>query len=700
MARTSGVNDLLRTIQDHLRTGDLERAAALCREVLDRDARQPEALAVLGRIALQAGRDEEAAGFLARAAGCAPDRAGLHAALAAALQNLGRNDAAIESAQRALALEPGDPAALNTLGNAQRALGRIDEAIASYERAVAAGPGVATAQLNLAAALRSAGRIEEAARACARAVALAPGHADAHALLGALRKSLGDHEAARRSLARAIELRPAFAEAHNAMGNVLLDLGENAAAEASYRRALEVEPGSRGARYNLGCLLHSAGRFEEARESFTAVVALAPAFVDARVRLALACAELARLDETVEHFGHALALAPDLADAHIGLGNALRLLGRFDEASVSYRAAIALQPERVEGHCNLANLLLDQGRYEESMVESRRALTLRPDLPEAHWNLAQAHLARGEFAAGWPEYEYRLLKHNAAELAFPQPLWRGEALAGRTIFVTAEQGVGDEIMFASCLPDVARAAGRCVVECDARLVPLFERSFPGVPAIARLAAPGDYPPGAPSADCRVAIGSLPGFFRPDLASFPRRTGYLLPDPEKVASWRRRFAALGGGPKVGISWRGGKEALVRRARSIPLPRWTRLADLAGVTLVNLQYGDRAAEIAEARAAGLEVHDWDDVDPLADLDGFAAQIAALDRVLSVDNATVHLAGALGVPTWVLLPCTADWRWMVGREDSPWYPALRLFRQSHPGDWEAVFERVITEWAADRA
>jgi len=700
MARTSGVNDLLRTIQARLREGDFERASSLCREILDRDSGQPEALGLLGRIALQAGRDEEAAEFLSRAAECTPDKAGLHADLAAALQNLGRNEAALESVSRALALDPDHLAALNTRGNAQRALGRLDEALASFERAAELGPRVAIVQFNLAGALHGAGRIEEAAQACERAVLLAPDHADAHTLLGALRKSLGDHEAALHSLIRAIELRPASAEAHNTMGNVLLDLGDGAAAEGSYRRALELEPGSRGARYNLGCLLHSAGRFDEARESFAAVVALAPQFVDARVRLALACVELVRLEEAAEHFGHALALAPELADTRIGLGNVLRLLGRPEEAAVSYRAAIALQPERIEGYCNLAKVLLDQGQLDEAVVESWRALAIQPDLAEAHWNLAQAHLARGEFAEGWREYEYRLLRHNAAELAFPQPLWQGDALAGRTLFVTAEQGVGDEIMFASCLPDVARAAGRCVVECDTRLVPLFERSFPGVLAIARLAAPGDYPPGAPPADVRVAIGSLPGFYRPDLASFPRRAGYLVPDPGKVASWREHLSALGSGPKVGISWRGGKEALVRRARSIPLSRWTQLAALEGVSLINLQYGDCAAEIAAAREAGLEVHDWDDVDPLAELDGFAALVAALDLVLSVDNATVHLAGALGVPTWALLPFTADWRWGEGREDSPWYPALRLFRQPHPGDWDAVFERVIAGWAGDRA
>jgi tetratricopeptide (TPR) repeat protein len=681
---------------------DAEFYAGLVRKFTARPPETPGSAddARLGRLALQAGRDEDAVEFLSRAAEHTPDQAGLHADLAAALQNLDRNEAALESVSRALALDPGNVAALNTRGNALRALDRLDEALASFERAAELGPRVAIVQLNLADALHGAGRIEAAAQACERAVLLAPDHADAHTRLGALRRSLGNHEGALHSLIRAIELRPASAEAHNTMGNVLLDLGDGAAAEGSYRRALELEPGSRGARYNLGCLLHSAGRFDEARESFAAVVAIAPRFVDAHVRLALACTELARLEEAAEHFGHAVALAPELADARIGLGNVLRLLGRPEAAAASYRAAIALDPEGVEGYCNLAKVLFDEGRLEESIAESRRALAIQPDLAEAHWNLAQTHLARGEFTAGWREYEYRLLRHSAAELAFPQPPWQGDALAGRTIFVTAEQGVGDEIMFASCLPDVARSAGRCVVECDARLVPLFERSFPGVLAIARLAAPGDYPPGAPPADCRIAIGSLPGFYRPDLSSFPQRIGYLVPDPEKVASWRERLAALGSGPRVGISWRGGKEALVRRARTIPLSRWKRLAEIEGVSLINLQYGDCAAEIAAARGAGLEVHDRDDVDPLAELDDFAALVAALDLVLSVDNATVHLAGALGVPTWVLLPYTADWRWMEGRENSPWYPALRLFRQPHPGDWDAVFERVVAEWAGSRA
>ena len=663
---TGFVRKRLQAAGEFLRSGDLARAEASIREILQRDPAQPDALHALGRIALQRGRDEEAVPLIQGALEHSPSSHQLRADLAVALQNLGRNEEAAVEAEHALRLKPDNLSALNTLGNALRAQGKQDEAVASFKSALRLGPGLPLLHLNLAAALDEAGRTGEALEACGHALGLAPRNAEALLLMSRLQRSAGLREQAEQSLLDAIAIRPTYAEAL----------------------------------YNLGSLLRSDQRLEQAHEAFAQAVALKPDFADAHAHLAQLCSDLGRLDEAIDHFARVASLRPDHPGAQCDFGNALRERGRFDEAAEAYRRAVASRPDFAEAYCNLSTVRLDQGNYDDAVECSHRAIAAEADLPEAHWNLAQAYLTQGALLPGWHKYEYRLLKKDAAELSFPFPLWDGSSLAGKTLFVTAEQGVGDEIMFSSCVPDAMREAECTVLECDARLVPLFARSYPGARVVARLATADGYPAELPAPDARIAIGSLPMFFRRDLESFPERSSFLIPDPERVEMWRGRYAALGGGLKIGISWRGGKDALVRRARSIPLAEWAELAGLEGVHFVNLQYGDTRDEREAARRdSGLVVHHWFDADPLTDLDGLAAQIAALDLVLSVDNATVHLAGALGTPTWVMSPSTADWRWMTDRSDSPWYPSLRLHRQQAPGEWDTVMRTVRNELTAPR-
>lgn len=688
---TDPVRVALETARERVRQGDLAGAEALYREVLSADPAQPEPLHALGRIALRTGRDAEAVPLLEEALRRRPGPQG-HADLAVALQNLGRNAEAAAAARRALELDPRQVSALNTLGNALRGLGRPAEAADCLGRAAGLEPRVAVLRLNLALALRDAGALEDAASAAGDAARLDARDPQAHLLLASLSRRAGRLEEAEAAARRAVALRPSQAETHHALGRVLFDAGRREEAEACYRRALETRPGYAEARYNLGHLLRESGRLAAAHAEFARAVATAPAFAEARVRLAQACAALERHDEAVEQFARAAELLPESPEVRSGLGNALRALGRSAEAEAAYRAAVALRPEFAEGCANLSTVALDQGRLAEATEWALRAIAADPESADPHWNLAQAYLAGGDFARGWRKHEYRLWKQGAAELEFPFPPWNGEPLPEGTLFVTAEQGVGDEILFASCVPDAIAAARRCVVECDARLVPLFARSFPGVLCVARLARAEDYAGDWPRPDARIAIGSLPRFFREDLDAFPERESYLVPDPVRVAAWRRRFESLGDGLKVGISWRGGKDPFARRARSIDLPRWAALGAVAGVSLVNLQYGDVREELEAARRAhGLEVHHWDESRPLEDLDDFAAQVAALDLVISIDNATVHLAGALGTPAWALLPAVADWRWMREREDSPWYASVRLFRRRDDGDIDELMARV---------
>ena len=689
---TGSIDAALKAARERIKSGDVASAEALFRDILGRDPAQPDSLFALARIALQTGRDAEAIPLLERALERHPSALQCHAALAVALQNTGHNDEAVAAARAALRLDARHLSALNTLGNALHALQRSEEAAQAFQAAIGIEPSSALLHMNLAAAQRALGHPDEALASSERALALAPTDAEAHVQRATLFRGMGRPEEAHASITRALELDPAHPQAHNVAGNLLLELGQPGRAEAHYRRALELRPEYAEAAFNLGEWLRAHGRIDEAGNAYARALQSEPGFLEAAVRFAESQAQSGDAQGALDSFTHAARLRPDHPEIECGIGNAYRALGQFDEAAAAYDRAVLLQSDYPEAWCNLSTVFLDSGRPAEAIRYAERALAAQADLPEARWSMAQALLAQGDLAEGWRQYEYRLLRESARELVFPFPLWTGDAIHDKTLFVTAEQGVGDEIMFASCLPDCVATAKTCAVECDARLRPLFERSFPSATFIARLPAADRYPAAAPQPDLRIAIGSLPRFFRNDAADFPERLAYLTPDPAAVALWRARYAALGSGLKIGISWRGGRDPLVQRARSLALGAWAAFASVQGVQLINLQYGETRAEIAAAqREHGLEVHDWADADALQDLDGLAARIAALDLVISVDNATVHMAGAVGTLTWVMLPAAADWRWMTTGDDSPWYPAVRLFRQPRPGDWAAVFQAM---------
>ena len=330
----------------------------------------------------------------------------------------------------------------------------------------------------------------------------------------------------------------------------------------------------------------------------------------------------------------------------------------------------------------------------------QEAICLDPSFANAHWNDACCRLLAGDFARGWPEYEWREAAGEVQLDRYPQPRWRGESLAGATILVHAEQGIGDEILFASCLPEMIARSGQCVVVCEPRLEKLFARSFPEAAVhgiVHRKDRAGSVV--AERIDKQIPAGSLPLHLRPSRASFPQRPHFLKASDE-MRAWRaarraririegRHFVHTGGQPSE------------RRKRTTDLEGWRDLFAVSGVQFVNLQYGDCDDEIAAARRdLGVEIHDFQGADPLVDLDVFAAKIAALDLVISVGNATVHLAGGLGVPTWALLPKVPGWRWMIAGEQSLWYSSVRLIRQSERGNWQPVFAEAAPALAARAA
>jgi Flp pilus assembly protein TadD len=508
-------------------------------------------------------------------------------------------------------------------------------------------------------ALQQAGRLPEAENAYREVIARSPRCADAHHLLGVLSQQCGRTQEAIGKIQRAIELSPNTSIYHHNLSLVWSASQQPNEAIASAQEAVRLRPDDATLWDNLGHMLIEDGRHGEAA---------------------------AALEQAVQ-------LDPRIAKAQNNLGIAYYEMGRLDDAIRQSRKAIELSPNYAKAHNTLGLPLQEQGNVEGAVTAYDRAIQLDPDYVDARFNRTLAWLLAGDFRQGWRDYALRTQRKGQIRRKCPWPTWDGASLAGKTVLVFGEQGVGDEVMFTSCLSEVAQQAKRLIVECDRRLVGLITRSFPEAIVYPRrklrdLAWLGDHQ----QIDVCVAMGSLPTFLRGNVDSFPNHSGYLSPSEALCRRWQKRLDELGPGLKIGISWRGGAETVSANRRTTDLALWHKILATAGVHFVNLQRGDVEAPLeAIGRQLGVCVHTWPGADGQDDLDSLAAQIASLDLVISAQNTNVHLAGALGVPAWVALPLAYDWRWLLRRGDSPWYPSVTLFRQASAGRWNDVFEQL---------
>lgn len=615
--------------------------------------------------------------------------------------------------------EQTDPDAWHILATINGQLGLFTECEACARQVLLLQPEAAAAHNVLGAALMAQNRDHEA-RQCFE-LALQRSHDNVETLsnLGKLFLKQNDDQAAITYLGKAVALEPNRTEALYQLGVAQHRAGKLTDAESSFSKACATQPNSSQLLQCMAAVQRAAGRDDAAVDSLRRALAVDPGNAHIYTELGNTLNELGQYQDAVVAFRDAVRCMPQSPQAHYNLAHAFHAADDFDNADRSYRHAIKLKPDLIVAYNNLGQVCEDKGLlsqaltfYREGLKKAREPTHARCPPPgaesspvaEIHWHRSLTWLLTGNFEDGWREYEWRWAGNHMQARQFPQPRWNGESLQDRTILVYAEQGVGDELMFASCLNDLIGKAKHVVIDCDTRLAPLFQRSFCSTtvcggaqtrdPAWLRNCAP---------IDLQVAAGSLPALLRPTLESFPAHHGYLVADHTKIESWRARYAALGDGLKIGLSWRGGN-ALKSRKRSTHLEQWDNILTLPGAHFINLQYGECSAELANSmQGTGVPIHDWEDADPLADLDNFAAQVAALDLVISVDNATVHMAGALGVPVWTMLPFAPEWRWLLGCEHSYWYPNMRHYRQPSFNDWQTVFRRVGADLAAllkDRA
>jgi tetratricopeptide (TPR) repeat protein len=561
--------------------------------------------------------------------------------------------------------------------------GRLQQAEQMYRQVLALQPEHADAMHYLGVIAHQVGRDDVAAELIRRATQLKPGYAEAYSNLGDTLWALGKLDEAIVACRQAIELKPGYAEAYSNLGNALRDQDKLDEAIAAYRQAISLRSNYVLAHNNLGVALEEKGQFDEAIAEYRQSIALQPAYAEAHSNLGNALKGKGQLDEAVVAYRQAITLRPNLSEPHYNLGNALKALDRLDEAIAAYQQAIALNPNLPAPFYNLGNTLHHSGRHDEAAAAYRRALALNPDLPDAHLNLALTLLLQGDFAAGCRENEWRWKYKDfpSSVRDFAQPQWQGEELNGRTVLLHAEQGLGDTIQFVRYAAAVASRGGRVLLECPTELYRLL-KDLPGVSQVLVKGQP------LPPFDLQCPLASLLLAFETRLETIPAAVPYLHADPQLIHKWAELLTDASQEMKIGLAWAGSPTHSNDKNRSLKLRQLSPLSAAKGVRFYSLQKGPAASQ-AEDREAGLQVTDFRD--KLTDLAETAALIANLDLIITVDTAVAHLAGAMGKPVWVLLPFVPDWRWLLNREDSPWYPTMRLFRQKEIGQWDEVIARL---------
>jgi len=641
----------------------------------------------LGNVCMRLGRPGDAEAALRRAIQLRPGDADAHNDLGIVLSQLGRLDAAIGAYSEAVRLRPEFADAHNNLGNALRNTGRLDEAVASFRTALRIRPGYPEAHNNLAIALRNQGKLDEAIAAYHQALAARPTYAEAHNNLGFALSCCGRLEAAVECYRQAVRLRPDYFEAYFNLANALADMGRLHEAEDAYRRSLAIKPDDPLIRKNLGIALTRQNKVDEAVAEFKTALEVHPRFHEAYNDLAIAYSRQGRYPEAIDAYRQALSIKPDYAEVYNNLGNAMRNTGQFDESIECYRTAIEIRSDYADAHNNLGIAYAEAARFDEAVASYSECIRLHPNHVDAHMNRALTWLRKGDYAQGWAEYEWRWKKRSLTNRPLTEPLWNGFPLKGRRILLITEQGFGDSIQFVRYCPVLKAQGATVILECPERLVKLLSRC----PGIDHLVAQGQP---LPPYDVYAPLLTIPGLVGTSPESAPAAVPYLHMEPDLVERWRSELAGIEGF-KVGINWQGNPEYAGDRHRSIPLKHFEALARIPGVRLISLQknhgveqlkeHGDRLGIID--LGAKLDLGD----NPFLDT---AAAMLNLDLFITSDTAVVHLAGALGVPTWMALSTAADWRWMTGRDDNPWYPKLRLFRQDDFMVWEPVFSRIAEE------
>jgi tetratricopeptide (TPR) repeat protein len=633
-----------------------------------------------GAALVDQGRPNEAVSLFDRAIALLPQFPDVHFNKGNALAALGNNEGALNAYAQAIALNSRFADARANAGTLLERLGRHEEAIATFQEMTLACPDDYRGFLNLGICLEKrlatppdAETAREARTALERALALAPHDADVHYALGMLYSRLGDRVNAIARVASALESPSRWtaarrAEVLSALGEIYRKTGQIAEAVARQKAAFDLNREDLNIRYCLANTLRDAGEPDAAERHYLELIDAYPSFLP----------------------------------SYINLGNVYRDRGDTDAAGTMFERALARNPSYAAAYANLAALCVNEGWFRTGLLLHDKASALGTNDAGTRFKRAISLLLLGRLREGWQGYDerYEAPEENVSRRASPPRYWQGDDLHGKSLLIWTEQGLGDEILHGSMIPDVLKNASHLAIECSRRIAPVFARSFPGAKVLG-LDHRQTVGSRVEHYDYQTSIASLGRYLRPDFESFPKHAGYLRADSAKLDRLRGTYVKQAAGRRiVGLSWRS-RNARLGPNKSARLLNFKPLLQTPGVMFVNLQYGDCAAEIAEAREKlGVEIVQDSEVDPVADIDAFFAQVAAMDLVITTSNTTAHVAGAQNIPVWVLLPYTKGtlWYWFFDRNDSPWYPSARLiratrFRSSEPWEIEAA-ERATRE------
>lgn len=585
---------------------------------------------------------------------------------------------------------PGHAAALFQRALELHRLGQLTQAKQIYEQVLTAQPlhfdalhlsGVVAAQLNnpnLAAAL------------IGKAIEVNPVNAAAYSNLGIALKELGRMEDALANYDRAIAIQADYAEAYYNRGNVLRDLHRLGNAVANYDRAIALKPDYVEAYTNRGLALQALGRLEDALASYEQAIVIAPNYAKAYSNRGNALRELRRLEEALASYDRSIVLKPDYAEAYANRGVALKELKRIEEALASYDQAIYLKPDYVQAYTNRGNASRESKRIDEALASYDRAIAIEPGYAEAYWNKSIALLLAGDLPRGWKLYEWRWKRttFTSPSRNFSQPLWLGEeGLADKTILLHAEQGLGDTIQFCRYAKLVKTLGAHVVLEVPKALLGLLS-GMQGFDDLIEKGKP------LPAFDYHCPLMSLPLAFQTSLSNIPSPGSYLASTHQKRIEWAKRLAP-NGKRRIGLAWSGSSIHQNDHNRSLTLKELLPYLP-AAYEYVSLQKEVREVDKPVLAGSGIGHHEED----LKDFSDTAALCDLVDMVISVDTSVAHLAGAMGKTTYVLLPYSPDWRWLLDRRDSPWYDAMTLYRQDETKQWPSVLERLRSDLLANAA
>jgi tetratricopeptide (TPR) repeat protein len=631
----------------------LDEAKATCAMACQSDPSDAEAWCLAGVVHGMLGELDESLACCQRAIALRPNYAEAHVVMGRALEDLRRLDEAAAACHEAVRLAPNNADAHFNLGNVLSSLGQPKVAVGCYNEAIRIRPDDAEAHVNLSVAFAASGQFAEAVKAYRRALELQPNSANICNGLGAALAALGHRDEAIAAYHRALSIDPAHALAHNNLGNALTDEGQHEKAIIHYREALRLKPDYAEAHYNLGTALYERGQLKEA----------------------------------ALHYREALRLRPDYVAAHNNLGLALAAQGRTDEAILQYQHTLRLKPDYVEAHNNLGNALAALGRRDEAIASYQRAIETNPAYAEAHTNLAFVNLLMGRFKSGWKEYDWQWQREGVSPRPLPLSPWDGSDLAGRGVFLHAEQGLGEELFFLRFVPGLKqRGAGTITYRPTPKIASLLARSA----AIDRLAGPGE---GPASGELVFSVGDLPRLLGMTCIDQIPPPFTLVPRTEAREVVRAQLTAAGPPPYIGVTWRAGTRGRNALHKEVPLARLAGLLKTLPATILILQRHPAEGEVeALASALGRPAHD---LSPLnEDLESMLALLALIDDYVGVSNTNMYLRAGTGKTARVLVPAPPEWRWMAEGKESPWFPGFTIYRQGYDGSWEKAFDMLTSD------